>query len=243
MNSENKKINKLYDDYKYFLYKNISQYSMIAIINRLKKCEKIREEISLNLNSFYNIEFEKRTFWDKVKILRLLKAYRNTKVKWDLLEKNLKQYYGYRINNEFYIDFLIKAKKIDNNFNFNDFDCNLISESELVEQINTCLKYLKKNFNRLAQVIKYKRDYNKMYYEATKLYRGIRTRTEVNKELGEKKSLNSKLTVLNYIGILKNKSIKITIKNILEEFQKDGVKLGQTQVSIYLKELKQVGLV
>ena len=111
MNSENKKINKLYDDYKYFLYKNLSQYTMIAIINRLKKCEKIREEISLQLNSFYNIEFEKRTFWDRVKILRLLKEYRNTKVQWDLLEKNLKQYYGYRINNEFYINFLILLRK------------------------------------------------------------------------------------------------------------------------------------
>ena len=139
----------------------------------------------------------------------------------------------------------------------NEFDNNLISSKDLNAMVDRAMQWLKKNFNRLSQFKRYKKKKNKENYENTKIARGIKTRFEANQKIGKDRRFASKSVVLEFVQILKSKGIKITIHNIKNEIENKNaqllannseekiklVKLGTSQISVYLKTLKQEGLV
>ena len=85
--------------------------------------------------------------------------------------------------------------------------------------------------------------YNQKYYLDHKEEKGIKTRDEVNKINGAKRHQDSKTLVLKYALDLVAQNEKITIKTIKNILEQNNEKLGNTQISIYLKELKNEGLI
>jgi hypothetical protein len=191
-------------------------------------------------------------------LYKTLKQYKNAKIEWTILENHLRTFVALKLNNELYIKYVINITNIYPTFILpNEFNNNLISNDELQKIVSRCINWLKKNFNRYSQFKRYKKNYNDEYYLKTKESRGIKTRFEANQKIAEDRRFASKSVVLEFVQILKSKSIKITIHNIKNEIENKNaqllannseekiklVKLGISQISVYLKTLKEEGLV
>ena len=118
-----------------------------------------------------------------------------------------------------------------------------VSNDLLKKYISKIIKWCKKNYNRLSQIKKIEKVYNQKYYLDHKEEKGIKSRDEVNKINGAKRHQDSKTLVLKYALDLVAQNEKITIKTIKNILEQNNEKLGNTQISIYLKELKNEGLI
>ena len=230
-----------YAQHKKFLYKKLTTYTMISIKNKVKENKIIKDNFVEKINEL--VEIENKTYQQKQTIKNYAYMYKNTKVNWLGLELALLNKMALQLNNEIYLIYVAKMKKSFNDFEFSVYGENLISSDLLKKYISEILKWCKKNYNRMSQIKKLEKLYNQKYYLEYKVEKGIKSRIEVNKINGAKRHQTSKTLVLKYALDLVAQNEKITIKTIKNILEQNNEKLGNTQISIYLKELKNEGLI
>lgn len=230
-----------YSQHKKLLYKKLTIYTMISIKNKVKSNQVIKNNFKLKINEL--VKIENLTLKEKQTIKNYAYMYKNTKVDWVALELALINKMALQLNNEIYLLYVEKMKKSFDDFEFSLYDKNLISDDLLKKYISKILKWCKKNYNRMSQIKKIEKLYNQKYYLEHKVEKGIKSRIEVNKINGAKRHQDSKTLVLKYALDLVAQNEKITIKTIKNILEQNNEKLGNTQISIYLKELKNEGLI
>ena len=230
-----------YSQHKKFLYKKLTTYTMISIKNKVKENKIIKDNFKLKIDEL--VKIENPTLKEKQTIKNYAYMYKNTKVDWIALELALINKMALQLNNEIYILYVEKMKKSFDDFEFSLYDENLVSDDLLKKYISKILKWCKKNYNRISQIKKVEKLYNQKYYLEHKVEKGIKSRIEVNKINGAKRHQDSKTLVLKYALDLVAQNEKITIKTIKNILEQNNEKLGNTQISIYLKELKKEGLI
>ena len=230
-----------YSQHKKFLYKKLTTYTMISIKNKVKENKIIKDNFKLKIDEL--VKIENPTLKEKQTIKNYAYMYKNTKVDWIALELALINKMALQLNNEIYILYVEKMKKSFDDFEFSLYDENLVSDDLLKKYISKILKWCKKNYNRMSQIKKVEKAYNQKYYQDHKEQKGIKSRVEVNKINGAKRHQDSKTLVLKYALDLVAQNEKITIKTIKNILEQNNEKLGNTQISIYLKELKNEGLI
>ena len=236
-----KKIKVEYTQHKKLLYKKLTTYTMISIKNKVKENKIIKDNFKLKIDEL--VKIENPTLKEKQTIKNYAYMYKNTKVDWIALELALINKMALQLNNEIYILYVEKMKKSFDDFEFSLYDENLVSDDLLKKYISKILKWCKKNYNRMSQIKKLEKLYNQKYYLEYKEQKGIKSRIEVNKINGAKRHQDSKTLVLKYALDLVAQNEKITIKTIKNILEQNNEKLGNTQISIYLKELKNEGLI
>ena len=236
-----KKIKVEYTQHKKLLYKKLTTYTMISIKNKVKENKIIKDNFKLKIDEL--VKIENPTLKEKQTIKNYAYMYKNTKVDWIALELALINKMALQLNNEIYILYVEKMKKSFDDFEFSLYDENLVSNDLLKKYISKILKWCKKNYNRMSQIKKLEKLYNQKYYLEHKVEKGIKSRVEVNKINGAKRHQDSKTLVLKYALDLVAQNEKITIKTIKNILEQNNEKLGNTQISIYLKELKNEGLI
>ena len=236
-----KKINIEYSQYKKFLYKKLTTYTMISIKNKVKSNQVIKDNFVAKINEL--VEIENKTYQQKQTIRNYAYMYKNTKVNWLALELALMNKMALQLNNEIYLLYVQSVKKYYSDYEFSLYGENLISNDLLKKYISKILKWCKKNYNRMSQIKKIEKAYNQKYYLEHKEEKDIKTRDEVNKINGAKRHQNSKTLVLKYALELVASEEKITINTIKNILDQNNEKLGTTQISIYLRELKNEGLI
>ncbi len=230
-----------YAQHKKFLYKKLTTYVMISIKNKVKSNQVIKDNFVAKINEL--VEVENKTLQQKQTIRNYAYMYKNTKVNWLALELALMNKIALQLNNEIYLIYVAKMKKSFNDFEFTSYGENLVSNDLLKKYISKIIKWCKKNYNRMSQIKKIEKAYNQKYYLDHKVEKGIKSRIEVNKINGAKRHQNSKTLVLKYALDLVAQNEKITIKTIKTILELNDEKLGTTQISIYLRELKNEGLI
>ena len=230
-----------YAQHKKFLYKKLTTYVMISIKNKVKSNQVIRDSFKLKINEL--LEIENKTQKQIQTIRNYAYMYKNTKVDWIALELALINKMALQLNNETYLLYVQSVKKYHSEYEFTSYGENLVSNDLLKKYISKIIKWCKKNYNRMSQIKKHEKAYNQKYYLDHKEEKGIKTRDEVNKINGAKRHQNSKNLVLKYALDLVAQSEKITIKTIKNILELNDEKLGITQISIYLKELRNEGLI
>lgn len=236
-----KKIKVEYAQHKKLLYKKLTTYTMISIKNKVKENKIIKDNFKLKIDEL--VKIENPTLKEKQTIKNYAYMYKNTKVDWVALELALINKMALQLNNEIYLLYVEKMKKSFDDFEFSLYDENLVSDDLLKKYISKILKWCKKNYNRMSQIKKIEKIYNQKYYLEHKEQKGIKTREEVNKINGAKRHQDSKTLVLKYALDLVAQNEKITIKTIKTILEQNSEKLGNTQISIYLRELKNEGLI
>ena len=236
-----KKINIEYSQYKKLLYKKLTTYTMISIKNKVKSNQVIKDNFVVKINEL--VEIENKTFKDKQTIKNYAYMFKNTKVDWIGLELALINKMALQLNNEIYLLYVQSVKKFHSNYEFTSYGENLISNDLLKKYISKIIKWCKKNYNRMSQIKKVEKLYNQKYYLEHKKEKGIKSRDEVNKINGAKRHQDSKTLVLKYALELVASEEKITIKTIKNILEQNNEKLGTTQISIYLRELKNEELI
>ena len=230
-----------YAQHKKFLYKKLTTYTMISIKNKVKSNQVIRDSFKLKINEL--LEIENKTQKQMQTIRNYAYMYKNTKVDWIGLELALINKMALQLNNETYLLYVQSVKKYHSDYEFTSYGENLVSSDLLKKYISKILKWCKKNYNRMSQIKKIEKAYNQKYYLEHKEEKGIKTRDEVNKINGAKRHQDSKTLVLKYALDLVAQNEKITIKTIKNILELNNEKLGNTQISIYLRELKNEGLI
>ncbi len=236
-----KRINIEYSQYKKYLYKKLTTYTMISIKNKVKSNQIIKDNFKLKINEL--IEIENKTLKDKQTIRNYAYMYKNTKVDWIGLELALINKMALQLNNEIYLLYVESVKKYHSEYEFTLYGENLVSNDLLKKYISKIIKWCKKNYNRMSQIKKVEKAYNRNYYLDHKEQKDIKSRIEVNKINGAKRHQDSKTLVLKYALDLVAQNEKITIKTIKNILEQNNEKLGTTQISIYLRELKNEGLI
>ena len=236
-----KKINIEYSSHKRLLYKKLTTYTMISIKNKVKSNQVIKDNFVAKINEL--VEIENPTLKDKQMIRNYAFMYKNTKVDWIGLELALINKMALQLNNETYLLYVQSVKKYHSDYEFTSYGENLISNDLLKKYISKIIKWCKKNYNRMSQIKKVEKLYNQKYYLEHKEQKGIKSRIEVNKINGAKRHQDSKTLVLKYALELVAQNEKITIKTIKNIIELNNEKLGTTQISIYLRELKNEGLI
>ena len=236
-----KKINKEYSLYKRLLYKKLTTYTMISIKNKVKSNQVIKDNFVVKINEL--VEIENKTSLQMQMIRNYAYMYKNTKVDWIALELALINKMALQLNNETYLLYVQSVKKFHSDYEFSVYGENLVNNDLLKKYISKILKWCKKNYNRMSQIKKIEKLYNQKYYLEHKVEKGIKSRIEVNKINGAKRHQDSKTLVLKYALDLVAQSEKITIKTIKNIIEQNNEKLGNTQISIYLRELKNEGLI
>ena len=236
-----KKINKEYSSHKRLLYKKLTTYTMISIKNKVKSNQVIKDNFKSKIYEL--VEIENKTLKDKQTIRNYAFMYKNTKVDWIGLELALINKMALQLNNETYLLYVQSVKKFHSDYEFTLYGENLVSNDLLKKYISKILKWCKKNYNRMSQIKKIEKAYNQKYYQDHKEQKGIKSREEVNKINGAKRHQDSKTLVLKYALDLVAQNEKITIKTIKNIIEQNNEKLGNTQISIYLRELKNEGLI
>jgi hypothetical protein len=236
-----KKINIEYSQYKKFLYKKLTTYTMISIKNKVKSNQVIKDNFVAKINEL--VDIENKTQKQMQTIRNYAYMYKNTKVDWIGLELALINKMALQLNNEIYLLYVQSVKEYHSDYEFSVYGENLVSNDLLKKYISKILKWCKKNYNRMSQIKKIEKLYNQKYYLEHKVEKGIKTRIEVNKINGAKRHQNSKTLVLKYALDLVAQNEKITIKTIKTILDQNNEKLGNTQISIYLRELKNEGLI
>ncbi|MCG3705703.1 hypothetical protein L5F43_04290 [Aliarcobacter butzleri] len=230
-----------YAQHKKFLYKKLTTYVMISIKNKVKSNQVIRDSFKLKINEL--LEIENKTQKQMQTIRNYAYMYKNTKVDWIALELALINKMALQLNNETYLLYVQSVKKYHSEYEFTLYGENLVSSDLLKKYISKILKWCKKNYNRMSQIKKIEKLYNQKYYLEHKEEKGIKSRIEVNKINGAKRHQDSKTLVLKYALDLVAQNEKITIKTIKNILEQNNEKLGNTQISIYLRELKNEGLI
>ena len=230
-----------YAQHKKFLYKKLTTYTMISIKNKIKENKIIKDNFVEKINEL--VEIENKTSQQKQTIKNYAYMYKNTKVNWLGLELALSNKMALQLNNEIYLLYVKSVKKYHSDYEFSLHGENLISSDLLKKYISKILKWCKKNYNRMSQIKKLEKLYNQKYYLEHKVEKGIKSRDEVNKINGAKRHQTSKTLVLKYALDLVAQNEKITIKTIKTILELNNEKLGNTQISIYLRELKNEGLI
>jgi hypothetical protein len=230
-----------YAQHKKFLYKKLTTYVMISIKNKVKSNQVIKDNFVAKINEL--VEVENKTQQQKQTIRNYANMYKNTKVNWLALELALMNKIALQLNNEIYLIYVAKMKKSFKDYEFSVYGENLVSNDLLKKYILKILKWCKKNYNRMSQIKKHEKAYNQKYYLEHKEQKGIKSRVEVNKINGAKRHQTSKTLVLKYALDLVAQNEKITIKTIKTILEQNNEKLGTTQISIYLRELKNEGLI
>ena len=236
-----KKINIEYSQYKRLLYKKLTTYTMISIKNKVKSNQIIKDNFKLKINEL--VELENKTQKQMQMIKNYAYMYKNTKVDWIGLELALINKMALQLNNEMYLLYVQSVKKFHREYEFTSYGENLVSSDLLKKYISKIIKWCKKNYNRMSQIKKIEKAYNQKYYLEHKEEKGIKSRDEVNKINGAKRHQNSKTLVLKYALDLVAQNERITIKTIKNILDQNDEKLGTTQISIYLRELKNEGLI
>ena len=236
-----KKINKEYSSHKRLLYKKLITYTMISIKNKVKSNQVIKDNFVEKINEL--VEIENPTLKDKQMIRNYTFMFKNTKVDWISLELALINKMALQLNNETYLLYVQSVKKYHSDYEFSIYGENLVSNDLLKKYISKIIKWCKKNYNRMSQIKKIEKLYNQKYYLEHKEQKGIKSRIEVNKINGAKRHQDSKTLVLKYALDLVASEEKITIKTIKNILEQNNEKLGTTQISIYLKELRNEGLI
>ena len=236
-----KNISEEYSLYKKLLYKRLTTYTMISIKNKVKSNQVIRNNFVEKIDEL--VAIENPTLKQKQMIRNYAYMYKNTKVDWIGLELALINHMALQLNNEIYLLYVQSVKKFDSEYEFDIYGDNLISSDLLKKYISKIIKWCKKNYNRMSQIKKIEKAYNRNYYLEHKEEKGIKSRIEVNKINGAKRHQESKTLVLKYALDLVAANEKITIKTIKNILDQNNEKLGNTQISIYLKELKNEGLI
>ena len=236
-----KKINIEYSQYKRLLYKKLTTYTMISIKNKVKSNQIIKDNFVAKINEL--VEIENKTPQQMQTIRNYAYMYKNTKVDWISLELALINKMALQLNNETYLLYVQSVKKYHSEYEFTSYGENLVSNDLLKKYISKIIKWCKKNYNRMSQIKKIEKAYNQKYYLDHKVEKGIKSRIEVNKINGAKRHQNSKTLVLKYALDLVAQNEKITIKTIKTILELNDEKLGTTQISIYLRELKNEGLI
>ena len=236
-----KKINIEYSQYKKYLYKKLTTYTMISIKNKVKSNQVIKDNFVAKINEL--VEIENKTPQQMQTIRNYAYMYKNTKVDWISLELALINKMALQLNNETYLLYVQSVKKYHSEYEFTSYGENLVSSDLLKKYISKIIKWCKKNYNRMSQIKKHEKAYNQKYYLEHKDQKGIKSRIEVNKINGAKRHQNSKTLVLKYALDLVAQNEKITIKTIKNILELNNEKLGTTQISIYLRELKNEGLI
>ena len=230
-----------YAQHKKFLYKKLTTYTMISIKNKVKSNKIIKDNFVVKINEL--VEIENKTPQQKQTIKNYAYMYKNTKVDWIGLELALINKMALQLNNETYLLYVQSVKKFNSDYEFTSYGENLVSSDLLKKYISKILKWCKKNYNRMSQIKKVEKAYNQKYYLDHKEEKGIKSRIEVNKINGAKRHQDSKILVLKYALDLVAQNEKITIKTIKNILDQNDEKLGTTQISIYLRELKNEGLI
>ena len=230
-----------YSQHKKFLYKKLTTYTMISIKNKVKENKIIKDNFVEKINEL--VDIENKTYQQKQTIKNYAYMYKNTKVNWLALELALMNKMALQLNNETYLLYVQSVKKFHSNYEFTSYGENLVSSDLLKKYISKIIKWCKKNYNRLSQIKKIEKAYNQKYYLEHKEEKGIKSRIEVNKINGAKRHQDSKTLVLKYALDLVAQNEKITIKTIKTILDQNNEKLGNTQISIYLRELKNEGLI
>ncbi len=230
-----------YAQHKKFLYKKLTTYVMISIKNKVKSNQVIRDSFKLKINEL--LEIENKTQKQMQTIRNYAYMYKNTKVDWIALELALINKMALQLNNEIYLLYVQSVKKYHSEYEFTSYGENLVSNDLLKKYISKIIKWCKKNYNRMSQIKKHEKAYNQKYYLEHKDQKGIKSRIEVNKINGAKRHQDSKTLVLKYALDLVAQNEKITIKTIKNILELNNEKLGNTQISIYLRELKNEGLI
>ncbi len=230
-----------YSQHKKFLYKKLTTYTMISIKNKVKENKIIKDNFVSKINELVDIENKTQKQMQTIKNYAYM--YKNTKVNWLALELALMNKIALQLNNEIYLIYVAKMKKSFNDYEFSVYGENLVSNDLLKKYISKIMKWCKKNYNRMSQIKKIEKAYNQKYYLDHKEEKGIKSRIEVNKINGAKRHQNSKILVLKYALDLVAQNEKITIKTIKTILELNDEKLGTTQISIYLRELKNEGLI
>ena len=236
-----KKINIEYSQYKKYLYKKLITYTMISIKNKVKSNQVIKDNFVAKINEL--VDIENKTQKQMQTIRNYAYMYKNTKVDWIGLELALINKMALQLNNETYLLYVQSVKKYHSDYEFSLYGENLVSNDLLKKYISKILKWCKKNYNRMSQIKKIEKLYNQKYYLEHKVEKGIKSRIEVNKINGAKRHQDSKTLVLKYALDLVAQNEKITIKTIKTILDQNNEKLGNTQISIYLRELKNEGLI
>ena len=230
-----------YAQHKKFLYKKLTTYTMISIKNKVKENKIIKDNFVSKINEL--VELENKTYQQKQTIRNYANMYKNTKVNWLALELALMNKMALQLNNEIYLLYVQSVKKYHSDYEFSVYGENLVSNDLLKKYISKIIKWCKKNYNRMSQIKKVEKAYNQKYYQDHKEQKGIKSREEVNKINGAKRHQDSKTLVLKYALDLVAQNEKITIKTIKTILDQNNEKLGNTQISIYLRELKNEGLI
>ena len=230
-----------YAQHKKFLYKKLTTYVMISIKNKVKSNQVIKDNFVEKINEL--VEIENKTSQQKQTIKNYAYMYKNTKVNWLALELALINKMALQLNNEIYLLYVQSVKKYNSDYEFSLYGENLVSNDLLKKYISKIIKWCKKNYNRMSQIKKLEKLYNQKYYLEHKVEKGIKSRDEVNKINGAKRHQTSKTLVLKYALDLVAQNEKITIKTIKTILESNNEKLGNTQISIYLRELKNEGLI
>lgn len=230
-----------YAQHKKFLYKKLTTYIMISIKNKVKSNQVIRDSFKLKINEL--LEIENKTQKQMQMIKNYAYMYKNTKVDWIGLELALINKMALQLNNEIYLLYIESVKKYHREYEFTSYGENLVSDDLLKKYISKIIKWCKKNYNRMSQIKKVEKLYNRNYYLEHKEQKGIKSRIEVNKINGAKRHQDSKTLVLKYALDLVAQNEKITIKTLKNIIEQNNEKLGNTQISIYLRELKNEGLI
>ena len=236
-----KKINIEYSQYKRLLYRKLTTYTMISIKNKVKSNQVIKDNFVAKINEL--VDIENKTQQQKESIKNYAYMFKNTKVDWIALELALINKMALQLNNEIYLLYIQSVKKYHSDYEFSVYGENLVSNDLLKKYISKIIKWCKKNYNRISQIKKVEKLYNQKYYLEHKEEKGIKSRDEVNKINGAKRHQTSKTLVLKYALDLVASEEKITIKTIKNIIELNNEKLGNTQISIYLRELKNEGLI
>ena len=111
-----KKINIEYSQYKKYLYKKLTTYTMISIKNKVKSNQVIKDNFKLKINEL--LEIENLTLKHKQMIRNYAYMYKNTKVNWLGLELALSNKIALQLNNEIYLLYVQSVKKYHSDYEF-----------------------------------------------------------------------------------------------------------------------------
>lgn len=252
------------------IYAKFRNYIFIAIEKKIKENDKIKAKFN-------------KLIMENAKNYKLANSYkkvvREAKVDWKDLEIRTKYIF---INDDIYKSlnlnlynwFKTEIEKIDSNAKYNPYNDKLVDNEKISVYVEHIVQWCKKNYNRMSQIKKLKReykekwdlkneDYYKNYYINNKedfknryennkdtikeKYENnkneVRDRGEINQEFNAKRHLNSKNLVLEYALKMLANDEKLTIRTLNTTLTNNNEKLGTTQISLYLKELRSEGLI
>lgn len=227
------------------LYKEITQYCMIAVERKVKANTKIKESLEKECNKKYDEELKKDEHLQNFTFMgQYVKEIKKVKTNWNDLENVLKMKVAkeilHSLDYPFYQDIKLKAKEL--NLNFNDANLSLSSKSKLDAMVDRNLSWIKRHYNSMRMIKSFKKKYNKKYYQEVRRIRDNRnTRDAANKISGANKTFNTMEMVLEQASLLRDQNIKITIDSVHKQINDNGLKLGKTQIAKYLKTLRTEG--